>query len=423
MNTFFQKFALLLKDAQLRSRLLFVLSVLAIFRLLAAIPVPGINAAQLQQFFNSNQFFGLLNLFSGGGLSNLSIMLLGVGPYITASIIMQLLTIMVPRLKQLYQEEGEAGRQRFSQYSRLITLPIAVLQGIAFLLLLQREAVLPILTPFQFAVNVLVVTAGSILLMWLGELISEFGLGNGVSLLIFSGIVARLPRDISQLLFSFDMTQLPVYIAFVVAAVAVVAAVVVITEAERPVPVTYAKRIRGMKVYGGQSTYLPLRLNQAGVIPIIFALSFLLLPQMFATFFQTSSHYWLAATATFILHWLQNLGFYGTMYFVLVVLFTYFYTAVTFDPHAIAENLQKNGAFIPGVRPGGSTEEYLAKVITRITLVGALFLGLIAVLPIIMQSLTNIQTLALGGTALLIVVSVILDLARRVDAQISIREY
>jgi len=423
MNTFFQKFALLLQDAQLRSRLLFVLSVLAIFRLLAAIPIPGINAAQLQQFFNNNQFFGLLNLFSGGGLSNLSIVLLGVGPYITASIIMQLLTIMVPRLKQLYQEEGEAGRQKFSQYSRLITLPIAVVQGIGFLLLLQRELVLPALSPFQFGVNVLVVTAGSVLLMWLGELISEFGLGNGVSLLIFAGIVARLPRSASQLLFSFDTTQLPVYIAFVIAAVAVVAAVVVVTEAERPVPVTYAKRIRGMKVYGGQSTYLPLRLNQAGVIPIIFALSFLLLPQMFATFFQTSSHYWLAATSTFILHWLQNLGFYGSVYFVLVVLFTYFYTAVTFDPHAIAENLQKNGAFIPGVRPGGSTEEYLAKVITRITLVGALFLGAIAVMPIIVQSLSGIQSLALGGTALLIVVSVILDLARRVDAQISIREY
>ena len=423
MNTFFQKFALLMKDAQLRSRLLFVLSVLAIFRLLAAIPIPGINAAQLQQFFNSNQFFGLLNLFSGGGLSNLSIVLLGVGPYITASIIMQLLTIMVPRLKQLYQEEGEAGRQKFSMYSRLITLPIAVVQGIGFLLLLQRELVLPALSPFQFGVNVLVVTAGSILLMWLGELISEFGLGNGVSLLIFAGIVARLPKTAGQLLFSFDTTQLPVYIGFVVAAVAVVAAVVVITEAERPVPVTYAKRIRGSRMTTGGATYLPLRLNQAGVIPIIFALSFLLLPQMFATFFQTSTHAWLANASSFVLHWLQNLGFYGAVYFVLVVLFTYFYTAVTFDPHAIAENLQKNGAFIPGVRPGSPTEEYLAKVITRITLVGALFLGLIAVMPIIVQSLSGIQSLALGGTALLIVVSVILDLARRVDAQISIREY
>ena len=423
MNTFFKKFALLVSDAQLRGRLIFVLSILALFRVLAALPIPGINAAQLQQFFNNNQFFGLLNLFSGGGLSNLSIVLLGVGPYITSSIIMQLLTIMVPRLKQLYQEEGELGRQKFSQYSRLITLPIAIVQGIGFLLLLQREAVLPALSPFQFSVNVLVVTAGSILLMWLGELISEFGLGNGVSLLIFAGIVARLPRDASQLLFSFDATQLPVYVGFIAAAVAVVAAVVVVTEAERPVQVTYAKRIRGMRSTTGGSTYLPLRLNQAGVIPIIFALSFLLLPQMFATFFQTSNHAWLASTSSFILSWLQNLGFYGTAYFVLVVLFTYFYTAVTFDPHAIAENLQKNGAFIPGVRPGGSTEEYLAKVITRITLVGALFLGVIAVMPILMQSITGIQTLALGGTALLIVVSVILDLARRVDAQISIREY
>ena len=423
MNTFLQKFALLLSDAQLRGRLLFVLGALAVFRVLAAIPIPGVNAAQLQLFFSNNQFFGLLNLFSGGGLSSLSLVLLGVGPYITSSIIMQLLTIMVPRLKQLYQEEGDLGRQKFSQYSRLITLPIAVLQGFSFILILQRQGVITSLSPFHLAVNILVVVAGSILLMWIGELISEFGLGNGVSIIIFAGIVARLPRDASQALFAFNTSQLPLYLAFIVAAFAVVAAVVVITEAERPVPVTYAKRIRGMKTYGGQSTYLPLRLNQAGVIPIIFALSFLLIPQMFATFFQASSHHWLAATSSFILSWIQNLGFYGSVYFVLVVLFTYFYTAVTFDPHSIAENLQKNGAFVPGVRPGGSTQEYLGKVITRITLVGAVFLGIIAVLPIIMQSLTGIQSLALGGTALLIVVSVILDLARRVDAQISIREY
>lgn len=423
MNTFFQKFALLIRDAQLRNRLLFVLGALATFRVLAAIPIPGVNAAQLQVFFANNQFFGLLNLFSGGGLSSLSLVLLGVGPYITSSIIMQLLTIMVPSLKQLYQEEGELGRQKFSQYSRLITLPIAALQGFSFILILERQGVIASLSPFQLGVNILVVVAGSMLLMWIGELISEFGLGNGVSLIIFAGIVARIPRTASQALFSFNTSQLPLYIAFAVAACAIVAAVVVVNEAERPVPVTYAKRIRGMKTYGGQSTYLPLRLNQAGVIPIIFALSFLLIPQMFATFFQASTHAWLANTSAFILSWLQNLGFYGSVYFVLVVLFTYFYTAVTFDPHAIAENLQKNGAFIPGVRPGGSTQEYLGKVITRITLVGALFLGIIAVLPIIMQSVSGIQSLTIGGTALLIVVSVILDLARRVDAQISIREY
>lgn len=423
MNGFSEKITLLLTDKLLRNRLLFVLGALAVFRVLAATPIPGIDAAQLQLFFANNQFFGLLNLFSGGGLSNLSLVLLGVGPYITASIILQLLTMMVPALKQLYQEEGEAGRQKFSQYTRFLTLPIAIIQGISFLLILQREGVMPGLSPFHFAVNLLVIVAGSILLMWIGELISEFGLGNGVSVLIFAGIVARLPRDASQALFSFSSAQLPVYIAFIAAAIAVVAAVVVITEAERPVPVTYAKRVRGMKFFGGASTYLPLRLNQAGVIPIIFALSLLLIPQMVATFFATSSHAWLASASQTVLHILQNLGVYGAIYFVLVFLFTYFYTAVTFDPHAISENLQKNGAFIPGVRPGGSTMEYLARVITRITFVGALFLGVIAVLPIAMQSITGITSLALGGTALLIVVSVILDLARRIDAQISIREY
>jgi preprotein translocase subunit SecY len=412
-----------LGDASLRNRLFFVLGALAVFRVLAAIPIPGIDAAQLAAFFNNNQFFGLLNLFSGGGLSNLSIVMLGVGPYITASIVMQLLTLMVPSLKALYQEEGEAGRARFAQYSRMLTLPIALIQGTSFLLILQRELVLPSLTPLGFVVNLLIVTSGSMLLMWIGELISEYGLGNGVSVLIFAGIVARLPRDASQLLFSFDPAQVPVYLAFVVAAVAVVAAVVYITEAERPVPVTYAKRVRGMKFFGGSSTYLPLRLNQAGVIPIIFALSLLLIPQMVASFFQTSSHVWLANLSHAVLGGLQNLAIYGALYFIFVFFFTYFYTAVTFDPHMIAENLQKNGAFIPGVRPGGSTQDYLGRVITRITFVGALFLGVIAVLPIAMQSVTGITTLALGGTALLIVVQVILDLARRIDAQISIREY
>lgn len=423
MNSFAQKLALLFSDKALRNRLLFVVGALAVFRVLAAIPIPGINATQLKLFFNNNQFFGLLNIFSGGGLSNLSLVMLGVGPYITASIVMQLLTLMVPRLKQLYQEEGEAGRARFSMYSRLLTLPVALVQGISFLIILERQGVLPSLGLFPFVVNLITVVAGSMLLMWIGELISEYGLGNGVSLIIFSGIVSRLPTSISQLLFSFDASQAPLYLAFVAAALLVIAAVVFITEAERPIPVTYAKRVRGMKFFGGTSTYLPLRLNQAGVIPIIFALSFLLIPQMFASFFQTSHIALLANISAWILSTLQNLGVYGTAYFVLVFLFTYFYTAVTFDPNQIAENLQKNGAFIPGVRPGNSTQEYLAQVITRITFVGALFLGLIAVLPIVMQSLTGITTLALGGTALLIVVQVILDLARRIDAQISIREY
>ncbi len=424
MSAFAQKLALLLTDSTLRGRLLFVIGALAVSRVLAAIPIPGINADQLTNFLTNNQFFGLLNLFSGGGLSGLSIVMLGVGPYITASIIMQLLTMMIPKLKALYTEEGEAGRQKFSQYSRLLTLPIAILQGLSFLLILQREGILSALSPFEFAVNLLVIVAGSMLLMWIGELISEFGIGNGVSLIIFAGIVAQIPSTLQQTIFTFDVSQLPTYLAFLVAGTLVIAAVVFITEAERPIPVTYAKRVRGMKFFGGASTYLPLRLNQAGVIPIIFALSLLLIPQMLASFLVTWAGQPVAIMiGEAILSFLQNLGWYGLLYFIFVVLFTYFYTAVTFDPKQISENLQKNGAFIPGVRPGNSTTEYLGTVITRITLVGALFLGIIAVLPIAMQALTGIQQLTLGGTALLIVVSVVLDLARRVDAQLSIREY
>jgi len=423
MSSFLQKITLLFADKTLRNRLFFVIGALAVFRVLAAIPIPGVNAAALQTFFTNNQFFGLLNLFSGGGLSGLSIMMLGVGPYITASIIMQLLTLMIPRFKAMYQEEGEMGRKKFSQYSRLLTLPLAIIQGISFLLILEQAGVISALGPFQFAVNLIVITAGSLLLMWIGELISEFGLGNGVSLIIFAGIVSSLPQNFSQLIFTYDPTQLPIYIAALAVGLVVIGAVVTITEAERPVPVTYAKRVRGMKFFGGASTYLPLRLNQAGVIPIIFALSFLLLPQMFASFFVTSSNSILAGVSASILSAFQNLTLYGILYFIFVFFFTYFYTAVTFDPKMIADNLQKNGAFIPGVRPGEYTQEYLGKIITRITLVGALFLGLIAVLPIVMQSLTGIQTLAIGGTALLIVVSVILDLTRRIDAQLSIREY
>ncbi len=418
-----QKLSMLFSDPALRNRLLFVAGALAVTRVLAAIPIPGIDAAQLSLFLSNNQFFGLLNLFSGGGLSNLSLVMLGVGPYITASIVMQLMTMMVPSLKAMYQEEGEAGRAKFAQYSRLLSLPIAALQGISFLIILERQGVLPALTPLQFGINLVAIVAGSMLLMWIGELISEYGLGNGVSIVIFAGIVAGLPAAISQTLFAFEAAQIPVYLMFVAAALAVIAAVVTITEAERPIPVTYAKQIRGSRMTSGGSTYLPLRLNQAGVIPIIFALSFLLLPQMFGTFFQASSIPWLASAASVMLGFVQNQWLYGGIYFALVFLFTYFYTAVTFEPNSIAENLQRNGAFIPGIRPGSHTSDHLARTITRITFVGALFLAVIAVMPLIVQNLTGIQNLAIGGTGLLIVVSVILDITRRIDAQLSIREY
>jgi len=424
MNTFTHKFRLLATDPVLRKRVFFLVAILVLFRVAAAIAIPGVDHEKLAQFFSNNQYLGLLNVFSGSGLSNLSIVMLGVGPYITASIIMQLLTMMFPRLKQMYHEEGEAGRKKFMQYSRWLTLPLALLQGYGLLVLLARQGVLGDLTGAQMMLNVLVVTAGSMMLMWLGELISEFGIGNGVSIIIFSGIVASIPTQVSQLLFSYDVSQIPLYLGFLLAGIAIVAGVVVMTEAERPIPVTYAKRVRGGKLFGGVSTYLPIRLNQAGVIPIIFALSILLFPQVLASIFSALGSGTLTSIATFLTKVFDPAGwFYSAFYFILVFFFTYFYTAVTFDPDQLSKNLQQGGAFIPGVRPGPATSEYIAKILTRTTFVGAVFLSGVAVLPLIMQSVTGNQTLAIGGTALLIVVSVVLDLVKKIDAQISMREY
>ena len=423
MKTFFEKFHLAITDTVLRKRLLFTIGALAAFRLFAAVPIPGIDVTRLASLLSNNQFFGLLNLFSGGGLSTLSFVMLGVGPFITASVIMQLLTLMVPRLKALYHEEGEAGRMKMTEYSRRLTVPLAVLQALSFIILLQKQGVVDSLSTFQLVANVITVTAGSMLLMWLGELITEFGIGNGVSLIIFSGIVARVPQALSQLTFSFDQSQIPLYLGFLLVGLAIIYCVVYVTEAERPIPVTYAKRVRGMKVYGGISTYIPLRVNQAGVMPIIFALSILLLPQMLFRFLSAFPYETLKNVSNYALNLLNNGWFYAIFYFILVFLFTYFYTAVTFDPDTLSTNLQKNGAFIPGVRPGVPTSEYISKVLTRITLVGALFLGIIAVLPLVMRSVTGITSLAIGGTALLIVVSVVLDLVKKIDAQVSMREY
>ena len=423
METFFTKIRLIFQDKVLRKRILFTLIALVLFRALASIPIPGVDHAKLTTFFSSNEFFGLLNVFSGGGLSQLSIVMLGVGPYITGSIIMQLSTIMSPRLKAMYQEEGELGRRKFAQYGRMLTIPLALIQGFGFIKLLQSQSVLAPLSPFALLVNLLVITAGSVLLMWIGELISEYGIGNGVSLIIFSGIVAAIPTEVSQLSFAFDAAQIPLYLAFVIVGALVIVGVVVITEAERPIPITYAKQVRGNKMYGGSSTYLPLRINQAGVIPIIFALSILLFPQLILRFLQNTHVAVVKSISTHVLAFLANQWFYAISYFLLVFIFTYFYTAVTFDPDSISTNLQKNGAFIPGIRPGTSTSEHISRILTRLTFVGALFLGVIAVLPLIIKGVTGITAVSVGGTALLIVVSVVIDLIKKVDAQVSIREY
>lgn len=412
------------RDAKLRNRVLFVLGALLIFRMLAAVPIPGVDTNALSNFFANNQFLSLLNIFSGGGLSGLSIVMLGVGPYITASIIMQLLTMMSEKLKAMYHEEGEAGRKRFSQYSRYLSVPLAVIQGFGFIALLNQQGILVDLTTFQLAANLIVIVAGSVFLMWIGELVTEFGIGNGVSLIIFAGIVAGLPTALQQVFINYSAAQIPTYVAFIFVSLLITFGVVLITEAERPIPVTHAKQSRGGgKSTTGSTSYIPLRLNQAGVIPIIFALSILLLPQMFINFLGSVDIELVQSVVRWFNIFISNQILYGITYFILVFLFTYFYTAVTFDPDAMAKNLQNSGAFIPGVRPGESTAKYVGNVISRITLIGATFLGAIAVLPLIVQGISGITSLTIGGTSLLIAVSVAIDLIKKIDAQLTMREY
>lgn len=420
---FWNKIKLLFKIKELRSKILFVLGVLVVFRIAANIPVPGIDIEKLKSFFEGNQLFGLINIFTGGAMSNLSIVMLGLGPYITATIILQLLTMIFPKLKEMYHESGPEGKRKFNQYGRLLTIPLAVLQAYSMIVLLRSQGVIPSISPFSLVTAIVVVTGGAVLLMWLGELISEKGIGNGVSLLIFAGIIARFPVSIRQTLVTFDTSQLPAYIAFLVVALIVIAGVVIITEGQRNVPIAYAKRIRGRRVYGGVSTHLPLRVNQAGVIPIIFALSIMLFPGMVANFFSQVNNQFVANLAQGFNNLFQNQIFYAVLYFLLVVLFTYFYTAVTFDPQAIADNIQKQGGFVPGIRPGANTAAFFHKILNRVTLVGALFLGAIAVLPLAIRGATGVATMTIGGTAVLIVVSVVLETMKQVESQLTMRDY
>ncbi len=419
-----EKILQLFKAKDLRDKLLYIAALLTVFRIASVIPVPGVDVARLKRFFEDNQVFGLFNLFSGGALSNFSLVMLGVGPYITSSIIMQLLTMIFPKLKEMYQEGGEMGRQKFNQYSRLLTVPLAVLQAYGTITLLQNQQVVVPLQPLTLVTTILTITAGSLFLMWLGELISEKGMGNGVSLLIFAGIVAGVPISIQQTLLSGNIgSNIPLYIVLAAVTIVVIAAVSFITEAERLIPVSYAKRVRGMKMFGGTSTYLPLRVNQAGVIPIIFALSIMLFPGMISSFLSQSSVPWIASIAGIMAGLFTDQKVYGIVYFLLIILFTYFYTAVTFEPHQIAENVQKQGGFIPGIRPGKPTADYFAYIINRVTLAGAVFLGVVAILPFILQAATGLTALTIGGTAVLIVVSVVLESMKAVKAQLTMRQY
>jgi preprotein translocase subunit SecY len=406
----------------LRNKILFVVGLLVISRILAHVPLPGVDLTALRSFFSQNQIFGLLNMFSGGAMENFSIIMMGVGPYITASIIFQLLGMVVPQLEEL-NKEGESGRAKINHWTRLLAVPLAIVQAYAMIRVLQGQQALGVLDPIQWITILLSITAGTILLMWIGELISEKGIGNGISLLIAIGIVAGIPAQVRNTLAVMDATRIITLIFFAVIAVLVVMAIIMANEGMRQVPVTYARRSRGLKSYGGVDTHLPIRVNSAGVIPIIFAMSLMIFPGVAAKFFETAKSAWLANGAHFVAHLFENNLFYGIAYFFLVVLFTYFYTGVIFKPDQMAENLQKQGGFVPGIRPGKETSNYLSHIITRLTLIGAVFLGLIAVLPFIVQSMTKINTLALGGTGVLILVSVIIETIRQIQAQLSMRNY
>lgn len=411
----------------LRNRILLTLGILLIVRFLAHIPMPGVDIEQLKNFFSRNQIFGLLNLFSGGTMENFSIILMGVGPYITASIIIQLLTVVVPSLEAL-QKEGEFGRQKINQYTRYLTVPLAFLQAFGMLSLLRSQGVVSHFDPVTLLTILLTTTAGTILLMWLGEIISENGLGNGISLIITLGIIAGLPTSFRNTLAligggTIETGTVIGLLVFLVIFIMAIALIVLMNEGERKIPVAYARRVRGGSSYGSVQTHLPLKVNTAGVIPIIFALSILLFPGVIARFLATARSPWLAKAATEVANFIQNETYYSILYFLLVIAFTYFYTFIVFKPEQIAENLQKQGGFIPGIRPGRETAGYISTVLSRITLTGSIFLGVIAVLPFLIQTLTHIQTLAIGGTSILIMVSVVLETMRQLRAQLLTRTY
>lgn len=412
------------QDHDLRRSILFVLGLLVVFRLAAHIPVPGVNVSALRSFFESNAILGLLNIFSGGGMSNFSIVAMGVGPYITASIILQLLTMIVPALEEL-SKEGETGYRKINQYTRILTVPLAMLQSYSMIKLLQQSQrnIISDLTSMQYLSTIIILTAGTIFLMWLGELISEKKVGNGISLIILAGIVADMPASIQRTVATFTSDQIFNVLAFIILAIVTVAGVVFITEGQRNVPVSYAKRVRGMRMYGGFDTHLPLRVNQAGMIPIIFAISIIMFPPLIAQLFLRANASLIRTISQAVISVFQNQIFYGLAYFFLVFGFTYFYTAVVFHPHQIAESLQKQGGFVPGIRPGRQTAEYIGHVSNRIMLAGALSLGLIAVLPLIVRPLTGITTMVISGASLLIVVSVVLETVRQIDSQLVMRDY
>lgn len=417
------KFRLLIKDPSLRKKLFITFFIIFVFRVFAYLPVPAIDLDQLRALFGQSQFLSLLDIFSGGTLVNFSVMALGLGPYINASIIIQLLTMVVPKLEEL-SKEGEQGRFKINQYTRFLTVPLTLIQAVGIYMLLKNQGIVGTLTPIEFFSFVLTLLAGTFILVFLGELLTEFGLGNGVSVLIFAGIVGRIPVILGRTITTFNSETAINIIIFLAISFIVIASVVYINEAVRKIPIYYAKRVKGNKTYQAANNYLPLKLNQAGVIPIIFAVSFVLFPQILGNIARYIPNPALAEFGIKISTAFEPSGFlYNITYFLLVVLFTFFYTMVVFNPEKISEDIQKNGGFIPGIRPGAATKDYLQKLVYKITTFGAVFLGLIAVLPAIVSAITGLQNLIIGGTGILIVVSVVLETFKKIESQLVMKNY
>lgn len=409
-----------LKNAEIRKKIAITAILIVVFRLVAHVPVPGIDLNAIRSYIQGNAFFGLLDLFNGGGFQNFSIATLGLAPYINVSIAMQLLTMMIPSLEEL-QKEGEYGREKINMYTKLLTVPMSMIQGYGIYFWLNRQGVIRTLSPLDLIIFVLTLTAGAILLVWLGELISEYGIGNGISLLIFVGIISQLPAGITGYLASVTSYNFGNTLLFAALSLAVIVAVVLINEGTRNVAIEYGRSgVRSEKI----SNFLPIKVNQAGVIPIIFAVSLVLIPSMISGPLQASSND-LAHKAGYFLaqNFNANSVGYNILYFLLVVGFTYFYTSVQFNSEKVADDIKKRGGFIPGIRPGKSTADFLKAIVNRITFTGALFLGVIAILPYLVQKYIGVSNLSIGGTGLLIVVSVVLETVRQMESLMVTRNY
>lgn len=423
MRKILEKINLLFQDKDLKRKTIITLIIFLIFRLFVFMPIPVIDLNKLRVLFSANQFLSLLDIFSGGTLINFSVMALGLNPYINASIILQMLTIVIPSLEKL-SKEGEYGRFKINQYTRLLTLPLTIIQSVGIFLLLKNQKIILDLSYLEFISFIFTLVVGTYILVWFGELISQYGLGNGISLIIFAGIVGRLPISLSKTLSIVNNEMIFNIILFIVLTIVVIASVVFINEAIRKIPVYYAKRIKGNRVYQGATNFLPLKLNQAGVIPIIFAVSFVLFPQLLGNFLVNLTNKNLISVGQFLVKLFSPNGFfYNFFYFLLVIGFTYFYTIIVFNPQKISEEIQKYGGFIPGIRPGLATKQYLEGILYKITSVGAIFLGIIAILPAIVSRITGIDNLLIGGTGILIVVSVVLETFKNIEAQLVMKNY